>query len=181
MAVHSTLSSLPSAHTVVQNTMLSPFVTGPLLLYVLRNPSILAKVPWFREQLTLTLPFRLPFNLRNSVTLRATPPLKTLKVLFGLGLVLYLNRFLSRLALNYWHLQKQGVAWDFDTEGKETIVVTGGCSGFGREMVKMFAAQTKARIVVLDIQELPADMKDRESTYSQPWCPFRPNRVPLTL
>ncbi|KAI1609274.1 short chain dehydrogenase/reductase [Exophiala viscosa] len=149
---------IPSANTIVQNTLLSPFLTGPLLLYVQRNPSILDKIPWF-PNLTLTLPFRLPFNIRNSITLRADPPLKTLKVLFGIGLALYVNRWLNRLALNYWHLTKQGEPWDFDGEGKEVIVITGGCSGFGKEMVKMLAAKTRAKIVVLDIQDLPEDMK----------------------
>ncbi|KIX07166.1 uncharacterized protein Z518_01819 [Rhinocladiella mackenziei CBS 650.93] len=159
MAVLSTLSILPSTRTIIDNTLLSPFITGALLFYIKRNPSALDKLPWFPD-LTLTLPFRLPLNIRNSVTLHASPPLKTLKFLFGLGLVLYVNRFLNRLALNYWHLQKQGVPWDFQAEGKETILITGGCSGFGREMVQMFAEQTRANILVLDIQDLPADMKD---------------------
>jgi len=159
MAVQSTLSNLPSARTIVDYTLLSPIVTGALLLYTRRNPSVLQTLPWFPD-LTLTLPFQLPLNLRNSITIHATPPLKTLKRLFILGLVLYVNRFLNRLALNYWHLKKQGVPWDFQSDGKETILVTGGCSGFGREMVKLFANRTKANIVVLDIQELPADMKD---------------------
>jgi len=163
MAVQSTLPKFPSAQTVVDNTLLSPFITGPLLLYTRRNPSVLEKIPWFPD-LTLTLPFHLPFNLSNSVTIRPSPPAKTLKVLFSLGLILYANRFLNRLALNYWHLHKQGVPWDFQTEGRETILITGGCSGFGKEMVKKFAAQTKANIVVLDIQDLPAEMKN--SKYS---------------
>ncbi|KAG9783479.1 hypothetical protein ABEF93_004677 [Exophiala dermatitidis] len=149
----------PSTKKIALNTLLSPFITGPLLLYIQRNPHILDKVPWFPD-LTLALPFRLPFNLRNSITLHADPPLRALKKLFWIGLALHVNRLLNRLALNYWHLTRQGEPWDFATEGKEVIVITGGCSGFGREMVKMFAAKTRARIVVLDIQDLPADMKN---------------------
>lgn len=159
MPVQSALSKLPSGKNVVDSTLLNPILTGPLLLYLQRNPSVLQSIPW-PPALTLTLPFQLPFKLSNSITLHATPPLKTLKYLFGLGLILYVNRFLNRLALNYWHLQKQGVPWDFKTEGKETILITGGCSGFGREMVILFAERTKANIVVLDVQDLPADMKD---------------------
>ena len=75
-------------------------------------------------------------------------------------MLLYANTFFNRLALNYGHLRKQGVPWDFQGDGKETILVSGGCSGFGLEMVKLFAERTKARLVVLDIQELPDDLKD---------------------
>lgn len=151
-----------SINKIAHNTLLSPFITGPLLLYIKRNPGVLDKIPWFPD-LTLTLPFKLPFNLRNSITLHADPPLRALRKLFWIGLALYINRGLNRLALNYWHLTKQGEPWDFAGEGKEVIVITGGCSGFGREMVKMFAAKTKASIVVLDIQNLPADMEDSKS------------------
>ncbi|KAK5454209.1 hypothetical protein LTS15_006209 [Exophiala xenobiotica] len=165
-----TKTNLPFLDTVVKHTLLSPYITGPLLLYVTKlNPSILDKIPWFPD-ITLALPSIFNNNNSNSnntgnnspstiTLLRAAPPLKTLKWLFGIGLVIHVNRALNRLALNYWHLKKQGPAWDFQTEGKETIIITGGCSGFGREMVKMFAAQTKSNIVVLDVQELPDDMK----------------------
>ena len=160
MAVQSTLSNLPSP----KELMLSPYITGSLLLYLTRiNPAALNKIPWFPPKLTLTLPFSLPLNLPNYVTLRATPLLRTLKVLFALGLITHLNRFFNRVALNYGHLKKQGVPWDFQTEGKETILITGGCSGFGKEMVKMFSEQTKAKILVLDVQPLPEDMKHSES------------------
>ncbi|KIW43279.1 uncharacterized protein PV06_04398 [Exophiala oligosperma] len=153
-------SSLSLATTsTIKQSLLSPYITGPLLLYATLYPSVLSKVPWFPAEKKLPLPFRIPFTTRDSVTLRADPPLKVLKVLFGIGVVIHLNRFLNRLALNYWHVRKQGVPWSFDVEGAETIVVTGGCSGFGKEMVQMFADQTKANIVVLDIQELPDDLK----------------------
>lgn len=158
MASQSTIQ-FPSIKKTALNALLSPFITGPLLLYIQRNPHILDKVPWFPD-LTLAPPFRLPFNLRNSITLHADPPLRALKKLFWIGLALHVNRLLNRLALNYWHLTRQGEPWDFAAEGREVIVITGGCSGFGREMVKLFAAKTRARIVVLDIQDLPADMKD---------------------
>ncbi|EXJ95701.1 hypothetical protein A1O1_00824 [Capronia coronata CBS 617.96] len=90
----------------------------------------------------------------------AATAVKALKILFALGMATQVNRFLNRLALNYWHLRRQGKPWEFQTEGKETIVVTGGCSGFGKAMVDMFAAKTKANLVVLDVQQLPDDMKN---------------------
>lgn len=160
MASQTPLSNLPSPKQV----LLSPFLTGPLLLYLTKiNPAIVSKIPWPPEKLTLTLPFSLPFNIPNYIPLHASPPLKVLKVLFGLGLVLSLNRFLNRLALNYGHLKKQGVPWDFQADGAETILITGGCSGFGKEMVKQFSAQTKANILVLDVQPLPDDLKNSKS------------------
>lgn len=156
-------SKLPSRDTIVHSTLLNPLLTGPLLLYLQRNQSVLSRIPWPGD-LTLTLPFSLPFNVRNSLTLHATPPLKSLKRLFILGLILTANRLLNRLALNYGNLRKQGVPWDFDGEGVETILITGGCSGFGREMVFLFALQTKANIIVVDVQDLPEEMKDSKST-----------------
>ncbi|EXJ73289.1 uncharacterized protein A1O5_03049 [Cladophialophora psammophila CBS 110553] len=160
MAVQSTLSDRFSPRRIIPETVFNPLITGALLVYTRRNPSVLQALPWPPSTMTLTLPFQLPFNLPNSVNLKATPPLKTLKYLFAFGLLVHINRILSRMALNYWHVQKQGVPWDFQTAGKETILITGGCSGFGKEMVRMFAEQTKAKIIVLDIQELPDDLKN---------------------
>lgn len=159
MAVQSTLSSLPSFQTIFTNTLLNPLLTGPLLLYVQRNPSVLQSLPWPPAKY-YSLPFEMPYPFPSTIRVGATPPLKTLKFLFTWGLILFVNRFLSRLALNYWHLQKQGAPWDFQGEGKEVVVVTGGCSGFGKEMVKMFSERTKAKIVVLDVQELPDDLRN---------------------
>ena len=98
---------------------------------------------------------------------------------------MYVNRFITRLSLNYWHLKKQGVPWDFHTESSETILITGGCSGFGKEMVKMFGAQTKAKLVVLDVQELPDELKDGQSSgctsLSQEILTCRASSTPLIL
>ena len=161
----SSFSNLPSPKQI----LLSPFLSGPLLLYLTKiNPDIVSKIPWPPERSIITLPFSLPFGIPNQIPIRADPPVKALKALFGLGLILYLNRFFNRLALNYGHLKKQGTPWDFQTEGKETIIITGGCSGFGKEMVKQFATQTKAKILVLDIQELPEELKDSMSLPHSP-------------
>ena len=162
MAVQSTLSNLPSISTIVSATLLNPLLTGPLLLYVQRNPSVLQSLPWPPTKY-ITLPFDLPFNL-HKIRVGATPPLRTLRFFFVWGLILYINKFLNRRALNYGHLQKQGVPWDFQSEGKETVLITGGCSGFGKEMVKMFAGQTKAKIIVLDIQDLSSDLQSSKSS-----------------
>src|ERR1700743_3374495 len=107
MAVQSTLSNVPTLKTIIFETLFNPFINGPLLLYVQRNPSVLQNLPWPATR-TYNLPFELPWPLPSSVRIGATPPLKTLKFLFTWGLILYVNRFVNRLALNYWHLKKQG-------------------------------------------------------------------------
>ncbi|OAP58631.1 hypothetical protein AYL99_07721 [Fonsecaea erecta] len=162
MALPSPLEAFSSPKTLLTETLLNPLLTGPLLVYALRNPSILHNLPWPPATIATlrVFPFQLPLGIPNSIRLKVTPPLTTLKWLVALGLVAHVNRFLSRLALNYWHVRKQGEPWAFGDEGAETILITGGCSGFGREMVKMFAARTRANIVVLDVQDLPDDLKD---------------------
>ena len=162
MAVQSTLSTLPSPGDVLVDTLLNPLLTGPLFFYLRRNPSVLQSIPWPATRY-YKLPFDVPF-LPSTIRVGASSPLKILKYVFAWGLILYVNRFLSRLALNNWHLKKQGVAWDFDGEGVETVLITGGCSGFGKEMTKMFAERTRAKIVVLDVSPLPEDMKSSKSS-----------------
>lgn len=163
MAVQSSLSSTPSLSTLVSNTLFNPLISGPLLLYVLLNPTVLDKLPWPGVKY-YKVPGDLPWPFPSSIRFGATPPLQLLKFLVTWGLILKVNQFFSRLALNYGHLKRQGVPWDFQTEGKETIMITGGCSGFGKEMAKLFGANTKARIVVLDVQPLPDDLKGGKSS-----------------
>jgi hypothetical protein len=179
MAVQSSLFNLSSLATIVTDSLFNPLLTGPLLLYVLRNPSVLDKLPWPPTKY-YKLPYDLPFPFPSSIRVGATPPLKTLKFLFAWGLILYVNRFLNRLALNYGHLKKQGEPWDFQTEGKETVLITGGCSGFGKEMAKMFAEQTKANIIVLDVQALPDDLKNGECLSMCPSSDFS-KRGPIAI
>ncbi|KIW83627.1 hypothetical protein Z517_02873 [Fonsecaea pedrosoi CBS 271.37] len=63
---------------------------------------------------------------------------------------------LSNLALNGWSWSKKGEPWDFSGT-KEIVVVTGGCSGFGKLMVERFAG--RAKIVILDVSPLPKDLQ----------------------
>ena len=163
MAIQSKLSNLPSPQKLLIDTLLNPIITGPLLLYVQRNPS---KLPWPPVKY-YKLPWDLPFPFPSTIRVGVDPPFKVLKFLFAWGLILYVNRFLNGLALNYWHLRKQGVPWDFQADGRETILITGGCSGFGKEMAKMFGEQTNAKIIVLDIQELPVSLRTGESSHGR--------------
>lgn len=89
--------------------------------------------------------------------------LRTLKWLFALGLAGKVNDRLNAWAQNHWQWRKQGAKWDFANQ-KEIAIVTGGCSGFGHLMVKGLAG--KMKVVVLDVQDLPADLDGRESASS---------------
>jgi len=91
--------------------------------------------------------------------------------------VWFANKLLSYLALNHWNLQPQGEAWVLD--GKtELAVVTGGSSGFGRciahgeeamqekpeitlDMLSdcYIGLSSKMRVIVLDVNEIPDDLK----------------------
>lgn len=92
-----------------------------------------------------------------------------LKVLFALGVVKRANQALNKLAMNAWYLpgMKPMARWRWDGTS-EVVVITGGCSGFGYEMVKGFAG--KARIVVIDVSDLPAELEKCESGLSSLWA-----------
>jgi len=61
-------------------------------------------------------------------------------------------------ALNHWKIRKQGVNWDFDESRKtEIAIVTGGASGFGLLTARGLAL--KMRVVVLDVSDMPEDLK----------------------
>lgn len=86
---------------------------------------------------------------------------RPLKYLFALGVVRRVHHALSRLSENYWHLRQQGEPWKFgDEKLSELVLITGGCSGFGALMTKGFVG--KARVVILDIQDVPDDLAQRE-------------------
>ncbi|EXJ86489.1 hypothetical protein A1O3_03440 [Capronia epimyces CBS 606.96] len=84
--------------------------------------------------------------------------IKSLKVLLAIGVARRLHQALTRLALNHWHLKKPGTPFRFgDTQKSELVLITGGCSGFGYEMVKGFSRH--ARVVILDILPVPEELK----------------------
>jgi len=84
---------------------------------------------------------------------------RTLKYLLVIGVLRRVNQTLTRLALNNWSLTKRGAPFDWDGSRKtELVIVTGGCSGFGYELVKGFSKH--ARVVILDISPVPAELEE---------------------
>ncbi len=133
-------------------TASEPALTGALL-YALTKGS-----PELKEK--LLSPFQSTLLSKNGAA-RLKTFILLLKSLFALGLVSRVNQALNKLALNAWSLRKPGTPWKWD-EKTELVLVTGGCSGFGYEMVKGFAG--KATVVVLDVSEMPPALAKREST-----------------
>lgn len=134
-----------------------PAITGPLLLALTRGPPEL--------QQRLLKPFQSNLLARNG-SQRLERFVRTLKFLFVWGLIKRVNAGLNRLALNRWHVfSKPGRPWEFGVREsgangkfKELVLITGGCSGFGYEMVKAFAE--KARVVILDVAPLPKEFEN---------------------
>jgi all-trans-retinol dehydrogenase (NAD+) len=125
--------------------LLEPVATGALLYFLTTNPSNL------RDQFSSITGI-------NAITLQAlaTP----LKWLFSLGLLRRFHNAMTTLAFNNWQFRRQGEPWKFaDDKLPELVLITGGCSGFGRLMAKDFS--NHARVVILDIQEPPEDLKGR--------------------
>jgi short-subunit dehydrogenase len=87
--------------------------------------------------------------LRNPLTQKA------LGVLLALGLIRSLNKSLSQWTLNNWTSSPR---WN---ASRELILLTGGCSGIGKQVMEDFS-KIGVRVIILDITEpnftLPANV-----------------------
>lgn len=133
---------------VTQQLAYEPLLTGPLLYILTRGPEHVRQ--------RLLQPFQANLLAKDGAA-RLDSAIKILKVMLFLGVLKRANQTLNQIALNGWYLpgMKPMAKWKWD--GKtEVVVITGGCSGFGYEMVKGFAG--KAKVIVLDIQDLPPEL-----------------------
>ncbi|OAL51167.1 NAD(P)-binding protein [Pyrenochaeta sp. DS3sAY3a] len=137
-------SSLASG---IKNAANEPILTGTLLYLLTRGPLHI------RER--LLRPFQTNVLSTNGAA-RLAILITVLKVLTGVGVVKRVNQALNRLAWNNWTLGRPGAAFKFGPRKEELIIITGGSSGFGYEMVKGFSKV--ARVVVLDIQAFPPEL-----------------------
>lgn len=125
---------------IIRSTAFSPALTGALLYILTRGPA----------------------SLRNPLLNRLRTPsdaarlTSILKWLFAFGLVAQLNQWLSRWAANSWIWRETPNQWQWR---KEVAVVTGGSSGIGA-LITRGLSKKGLKVVVLDIQPLPADLQD---------------------
>ncbi|KAF2708204.1 NAD(P)-binding protein [Pleomassaria siparia CBS 279.74] len=141
----STAVSLPI--TTLKYASTEPVVTGGLLYVLTRGP------PHVRER--LLRPFANNLLSKNGAT-RLASLITILKFLTAIGVAKRINGALNRLALNNWSLRRPGASFHFGGAKSELVLITGGSSGFGYEMVKGFSKS--ARVVVLDISPFPNEL-----------------------
>lgn len=107
-----------------------PKITAPLLFALLYCPDKLRA--------------KLPCNL--SPILHSSALVNTLKVLLGLEAAKRVNRWLSQKGANNWMKDAKFIP------EQELVLITGGSSGIGESMSKMFANEG-CKVVVLDLKE----------------------------
>ena len=150
-------------HTIT-STLQEPLVTGSLLYLLVLSPA------YVRDR--LLPPLRSNLLARNGA-LRIATLAAFLKACFVLGVALRINKAMDRLALNGWALKRKGSAFAFGPEKKELIVITGGSSGFGYEMVKAFSSI--ARVIAFDVNSLPPELEKRKSLWLTSMVSGRPS------
>lgn len=83
-----------------------------------------------------------------------------LRTLIALGLLRALNKALTTLAQNNWHLTAPAT-WDWPNE---LAVVTGGSSGIGLSIVRGLVVKG-VRVAIVDLQPPPADLPSDQVVY----------------
>ena len=134
----------------LRGILLSPFLSGPLLLSATYYPEAV------KDALTCASS-HLPEALGTYLSLPAlldSPRLMTgLKILLGLSIVSKLNQGLNAVAHNSWRLR---TARGWNDWSDEIAVVTGGSSGIGHDIVERLASMG-VRVAVFDIADLPKE------------------------
>jgi all-trans-retinol dehydrogenase (NAD+) len=141
-----------SVTSTIKGTTHEPILTGVLLYILTRGPIHV------RER--LLRPFQTNLLAKNG-SARLASFITILKILTSMGVVRRINAALNSLAWNNWRLfGRPGAPFKFGPEKEELVVITGGSSGFGYEMVKGFSIY--ARVVVLDISSFPPELARRK-------------------
>ncbi|KAJ4159979.1 uncharacterized protein LMH87_007914 [Akanthomyces muscarius] len=139
--IHYLESSPVQALGSLAKLLTSPVVTGAALLAFTQAP------PELQAEVVRRLSF-LGDNVKPETVELA------LKVVFGWGLVKGVNAVLNSAASNAWRLTK-APGWDWQNE---VAVVTGGCSGIGRNVVEQLTAKG-VKCAILDVQALPKGLE----------------------
>ncbi|KAF3037743.1 hypothetical protein E8E11_001070 [Didymella keratinophila] len=139
------------AYSGLKEAASEPLLTGSLLYLLTRGP------PHIRAKLLAPFQSTLPvFTNTPKGVARLATLITILKVLTTAGVLRRINAGLNRLAWNNWSLSRNGVDWQFGPSKKELVLITGGSSGFGYEMVKSFSKH--ARVVAIDVSPFPAEL-----------------------
>ena len=155
-----TLYSLHSFHhkmaskiiTSIKTAAGEPLLTGALLYVLTRGPDSV--------RVRLLAPFQSNVLAKNGAA-RLAVFITVLKILTGAGVLKRINQALNSLAWNNWSIgRRPGAAFKFGPNKEELVIITGGSSGFGYEMVKAFSRL--ARVVALDIQDFPPELASRK-------------------
>jgi all-trans-retinol dehydrogenase (NAD+) len=134
--------------SVAKEAASEPLLTGALLYLLTHGPAQI------RER--LLQPFRSNLLATNGAA-RLASLITILKVLTSVGVVRRINGALNNLAWNNWKVfGRPGAPFAFGPGKEELVIITGGSSGFGYEMVKGFSKH--ARVVVLDISAFPPEL-----------------------
>ncbi|OQV01985.1 hypothetical protein CLAIMM_07250 [Cladophialophora immunda] len=112
----------------VHHVLLQPVVPAALLLLHLRYPEAFQRA--------------LPLIVTSAIQPRFIT--RTLGGLLTFGVLYKLNRYLSRLVLNNF---VKDTSWDWE---REIVLISGGSSGIGQEMVRQFG-ERNIKVVVLDV------------------------------
>ncbi|KAH7090695.1 hypothetical protein FB567DRAFT_298402 [Paraphoma chrysanthemicola] len=132
-----------------------PLLTGALVYILTRGPRHL------RDR--LLRPLQTNLLARNGPARLATL-ITILKVLTAVGIARRINSALNNLAWNNWRLfGRPGAAFRFGPNKEELVIITGGSSGFGYEMVKGFSKH--ARVVALDRASFPPELEMLPDVY----------------
>lgn len=128
-----------------------PLLTGSLLYLLTRGP------PHIRAKLLSPFQSTLPvFTNTPKGVARLAALITILKILTTAGVLRRINAGLNWLAWKNWSLSRNGADWQFGPSKKELVLITGGSSGFGYEMVKSFSKH--ARVVAIDVSPFPAEL-----------------------
>lgn len=148
-----------------------PLVTGTLLYLLTRGPLPL------REQ--ILRPFRTNLLAKNGPA-RLAALITILKVLTSVGVLRRINSALNSIAWNNWKVfGRPGAPFAFGPGKEELVIITGGSSGFGYEMVKGFSKH--ARVVVLDISAFPPELARCKLQIEREECIFTRDSIGCAL
>ncbi|KAH6847609.1 hypothetical protein B0I37DRAFT_375460 [Chaetomium sp. MPI-CAGE-AT-0009] len=131
---------------IIRNTLLNEWLALPVAAVAswLRHPSsvgYLRRALWYARRYDIRLTY-----------LRLTWLRRVALYLGGAGLLLSANSFLNKWASNNWTASRPGewAHWE-----REIVVVTGGSSGIGAQVVQgLLARNPRTRIVIIDVAPL---------------------------